>query len=49
MEAVISNSQYYTENTSAILEYYLKPIAEKVKSYIEDTNGFLRKLDVPPF
>ena len=46
---VISNSGYYTENISAFLEYHLKPISQKVKSYIKDTNDFLRKLDPPPF
>ena len=45
---VISNSGYYTENMSAFIEYHLKPIAQKVKSYIKDTNGFLRKLDALP-
>ena len=32
----------------AFLEYHLKPIAQKVKSYIKDTNDFLRKLDALP-
>ena len=45
---VISNSGYYTENISAFLEYHLKPIPQKVKSYIKDTNDFLRKLDALP-
>ena len=45
---VISNSGYYTENISAFLEYHLKPIAQKVKPYIKDTNDFLRKLDALP-
>ena len=45
---VISNSGYYTENMSAFLEYYLKPIAQEIKSYIRDTNDFLRKLDALP-
>ena len=45
---VISNSGYYTENMSAFLEYHLKPIAQKIKSYIKDTNDFLRKLDALP-
>ena len=45
---VISNSGYYTENMSAFLEYHLKPIAQKIKSYIRDTNDFLRKLDALP-
>ena len=33
---------------SAFLEYHLKPIAQKIKSYIKDTNDFLRKLDALP-
>ena len=33
---------------SAFLEYHLKPIAQKIKSYIIDTNDFLRKLDALP-
>ena len=45
---VISNSGYFTENISAFLEYHLNPIAQKVKSYIKDTNDFLRKLDALP-
>ena len=45
---VISNSGYYTENISAFLEYHLKPISQKVRSYIKDTNDFLRKLDALP-
>ena len=45
---VISNFGYYTENKSAFLEYHLKLIAQKVKSYIKDTNDFLRKLDTLP-
>ena len=46
---VISNSGYYTENISAFLEFYLKPLSQKVKSYIKDTNDFLRKIaSLPP-
>ena len=45
---VISNSGYYTENISTFLEYHLKPISQKGKSYIKDTNDFLRKLDALP-
>ena len=33
---------------SAFLEYHLKPIAQDIKSYIKDTNDFLRKLDALP-
>ena len=41
---IISNSGYYTENISAFLEFHLKPLAQKVKSYIKYTNDFLRKM-----
>ena len=41
---VVSNSGYYTENVSAFLEFHLKPLAQKLKSYINDTNDFLRKI-----
>ena len=47
---VISNSGYYTENISSFIDFHLKPLAQKVKSYIKDTNDFLRKIaDLPPF
>ena len=45
---VISNSSYYTENISSFIEYHLKPLAQKVKSYIKDTNDFLKKLSALP-
>ena len=41
---VISNSGYFTENISAFLDYHLQPLAKEVKSYIKDTNDFLKKL-----
>ena len=41
---VIWNCRYYTENISSFLDFYLQPIAKKVKSYIIDTNDFLKKL-----
>ena len=41
---VISNCGYYTENISSFLDFHLQPIAKKVKSYIKDTNEFLKKL-----
>ena len=48
-QPVISNSGYYTENISAFLEFHLKPLAQKVKSYIKDTNDFLGKItSLPP-
>ena len=47
---VISNSGYYKENISAFLEFHLKSLLQKVKSYIKDTNDFLRKIaSLPPF
>ena len=42
---VISNSGFFTENISAFLEYHLKPLSQKVKSFIKDTNDFLKKLN----
>ena len=42
---VICNSGFFTENISAFLEYHLKPLSQKVKSCIKDTNGFLKKLN----
>ena len=42
--SVISNSGYYTENISSFLDHHLQPIAQAVKSYIKDTNKFLKKL-----
>ena len=41
---VISNCGFYTENISAFVDYHLQPLARKVKSYIKDTNDFLKKL-----
>jgi len=41
---VISNSSYYTENISAFLDFHLQPLAKQVKSFIKDTNDFLKKL-----
>ena len=34
---------YYKENISAFFEFHLKPLAQKVKSYIKDTNDFLKR------
>ena len=46
---VTSSSGYYTKNISAFLEFHLKPLAQKVRSYIKDTNDFLRKItNLPP-
>ena len=41
---VISNSSYYTDNISSFLDFHLKPLAQKRKSYIQDTNDFLKKI-----
>ena len=41
---VISNSGFYTENMSSFIEYYLKPLAQNVRSYSKDNNDFLCKL-----
>ena len=41
---MISNCGYYTENISSFLDYHLQPLAQKMKSYIKDTNHFLSKL-----
>ena len=40
---VISNSSYFTEDIS-FLDFHFKPLAQKVKSYIQDTNDFLKKI-----
>ena len=40
---VISNCGFYNENISSFLDFHLQPLAQKVKSYIKDTNHFLRK------
>ena len=41
----ISNSRFFTENISAFLEYLLKPLSQKVKSFIKGTSDFLKKLN----
>ena len=41
---VISNCGYYSENISSFLDFQLQPLAREVKSYIKDTNDFLKKL-----
>ena len=46
---VIFNSSYFTENISSFLDFHLKPLAQKVKSYIQDTNYCLKKIaNFPP-
>ena len=44
---VISNSSYYTENISAFLVFHQKPLAKEVRSFVKDTNDFLKKLSSP--
>ena len=41
---VISNSSYFTENISSFLDFHLKPLAQKLKSYIQDMHDFLKKI-----
>ena len=41
---VISNSEFYTENISSLIEHNLKPLSQNAKSYIRDTNDFSSKL-----
>ena len=46
---VVSNCSYYTENIANFLDYHIQPLSKKVKSYIKDTNDFLRKIsNLPP-
>ena len=41
---VISNSSCFTENISTFLDFHLKPLAQKVKSYNQDKNDFLKTI-----
>ena len=41
---IVSNCGYYTENISCFLDFYLQPMTREIKSYIKDTNDFLKKL-----
>ena len=41
---VIIKSSYFTENISSFLNFPLKPLLQKVKSYIQDTNNLLKKI-----
>ena len=41
---VISNCGYFTENISSFVDYHLQPLVKDVKSFIKDSNDFLRKL-----
>ena len=42
--SVVSNTNYHTRNISSFLDYHLQPLLQKVKSYVKDTNDFLRKI-----
>ena len=47
---VISKSGHYAENISSFLDHDLQALAKAVKSYIKDTNEFLKKLrSLPKF
>ena len=41
---VISNFGFYTENFSSFLDHHLQLLAQKVNSFIKDTNHFSRKI-----
>ena len=41
---VFSNCSYYTKNIFSFLDFHLETLAGEVKSYIKDTNDFLKKL-----
>ena len=46
---VISNSSFFTENISTFIDHHLQPLSQTVKSFIKDTNDFLKKIrDLPP-
>ena len=46
---VISHSSYLTENISTFLDFHSKPLAQKVKSYNQDKNDFLKTIaNTPP-
>ena len=47
---VITNNGDYAENISSFLDHDLQPLAQAVKSYIKDTNEFLKILrSLPKF
>ena len=41
---VVSHTGFFTERISSFVDFHLQPLAQKVKSYIKDTNDFLHKL-----
>ena len=45
----IFNSSYVTDKISSFLDFHLEPLSQKVKSYIQDTKDFLKKItNLPP-
>ena len=44
----MSNSGHQSRNISSFLDHHLHSLAQAVKSYIRDTNNFLKKLCSPP-
>ena len=45
---VVSNCNYSTEKIAEFLDFHLKPLCSKVKSYLKDTSDFLRKVKTLP-
>ena len=45
---VISNCSFDIENISSFLDHHLIPLAQMVKSYIKNTNHFLKKIGKLP-
>ena len=41
---VISNCGFYTENISSFLDHHLQRVAQKVNSFMKDTNHVLQKI-----
>lgn len=50
MFQAISDSGYFTGNISSFIDFHLKLLPRKVRSYIQDTNGSLKITEnVTPF
>ena len=47
-QPAISNCGYYTENIFSFIDFHLQPLARPVKSYVNNTNDFLKKLCFSP-
>ena len=41
---VVSHVGFHTERISSFIDHHLQPLAQSVKSYVKDTNDFLKKL-----